>query len=238
MNNRGSNIVLIGFMGSGKTTTGLKLSYKLHMPVEDTDRLIEKKQGISISEIFAQDGEEAFRRMETELLRDIVGRKYGRILSVGGGMPVREENRALLKQCGKVFYLRAKAETIYDRIKEDTTRPLLQCADPLSKIQELLAERSEAYEKCADVILDVDGLPVYKVVEIYRTDRNEKRKAREYGNKNQDDKAAGDQRTESQFPRDPGEKCLWHAGLPVSVGSDRAESESVRLPDPGVPVQP
>ena len=165
MNNRGSNIVLIGFMGSGKTTTGLKLSYKLHMPVEDTDRLIEKKQGRSISEIFAQDGEEAFRRMETELLRDIVGRKYGRILSVGGGMPVREENRALLKQCGKVFYLRAKAETIYDRIKEDTTRPLLQCADPLSKIQELLAERAEAYEKCADVILDVDGLPVYKVVE-------------------------------------------------------------------------
>ncbi len=165
MDNKGKNIILIGFMGSGKTTTGLKLSYKIHMPVEDTDKLIESKQGKSISDIFAQDGEEAFRQMETELLREIAGRNYGRIISVGGGMPVREENRALLKQCGKVFYLRAKAETIYDRIKEDTTRPLLQCADPLAKIRELLAERAEAYENCADVILDVDGLPVFKVVE-------------------------------------------------------------------------
>lgn len=165
MDNKGKNIILIGFMGSGKTTTGLKLSYKIHMPVEDTDKLIESKQGKSISDIFAQDGEEAFRQMETELLREIAGRNYGRIISVGGGMPVREENRALLKQCGKVFYLRAKAETIYDRIKEDTTRPLLQCADPLAKIRELLAERAEAYETCADVILDVDGLPVFKVVE-------------------------------------------------------------------------
>lgn len=165
MDNKGKNIILIGFMGSGKTTTGLKLSYKIHMPVEDTDKLIESKQGKSISDIFAQDGEEAFRQMETELLREIAGRNYGRIISVGGGVPVREENRALLKQCGKVFYLRAKAETIYDRIKEDTTRPLLQCADPLAKIRELLAERAEAYETCADVILDVDGLPVFKVVE-------------------------------------------------------------------------
>ena len=165
MDNKGKNIILIGFMGSGKTTTGLKLSYKLHMPVEDTDKLIEMKQGKSITDIFAQDGEAAFRQMETELLREIAGRNYGRIISVGGGMPVREENRALLRQCGIVFYLRARAETIYDRIREDTTRPLLQCGDPLAKIRELMGERAEAYETCADVILDVDGLPVFKVVE-------------------------------------------------------------------------
>lgn len=165
MGNKGKNIILIGFMGCGKTTTGLKLSYRLHMPVDDTDKLIERKQGRSITDIFAQDGEEAFRQMETDLLREISEKRYEHIISVGGGMPVREENQKLLKQCGTVFYLRAKAETIYERLKSDTSRPLLLCADPLARIKDLLAERGAAYEACADVILDVDELPVFKVVE-------------------------------------------------------------------------
>lgn len=165
MDSKGKNIILVGFMGCGKTTTGLKLSYRLHMPVEDTDKLIERKQGKSISDIFAQEGEDAFRQMETELLNDIASRGYGHILSVGGGLPVREENRTLLKKCGTVVYLKAKAETIYDRIKEDTTRPLLQCAEPLKKIRELLDERNALYEACADIIVDVDELSVAQVVD-------------------------------------------------------------------------
>lgn len=154
--NKGKNIILIGFMGSGKTSLGLRLSYKLRMPVEDTDKLIEAKQKRRISEIFATDGEEAFREMETALLEEISKRKFGRILSVGGGTPVREKNRALLKKCGTVIYLRAKPETIYARLKNDTTRPLLQCEDPLNRIRELIAARREAYESCADLIVDVD----------------------------------------------------------------------------------
>ena len=165
MEDRGRNIVLIGFMGSGKTTVGVKLSYRFHMPVEDTDKIIERKQGLSIGEIFEREGEEAFRRMETELLSTIGQRKSGRILSVGGGTPVREENRELIRRCGRVFYLRAKPETIYNRLKGDSTRPLLQCEDPLARIKELLAQRQSAYEECADVIVDVDEASLDEVVE-------------------------------------------------------------------------
>lgn len=155
---RYKNIILIGFMGCGKTTTGLRLSWKLKLPVEDTDKLIEKKAGCSISEIFARDGEAAFRKMETELLEQISESRYSRILSVGGGTPVLPENRELLKKCGMVIYLRVKPETVYERLKGDTTRPLLQCADPLEKIRRLIGERYLAYESCADFILDVDEL--------------------------------------------------------------------------------
>lgn len=165
MDERGKNIVLIGFMGSGKTTVGRRLSYRLRIPVEDTDKLIENRQGVTVSEIFARDGEEAFRRMETELLKELGQRPYGRILSVGGGTPVREENRRLLKACGTVIYLRAKAETIYERLKGDTTRPLLQCDNPLERIRELLADRNAAYEECADVTVDVDDVSTEQISE-------------------------------------------------------------------------
>lgn len=153
---QGKNLILIGFMGSGKTTVGLKLSYRLKMPVEDTDKLIERREGRSVSEIFAAEGEEYFRRLETALLKELSGKKYGRIYSVGGGMPVRPENRRLLKQLGTVVYLRVSPETVYGRLRNDTGRPLLQCADPLGRIRELMEERREAYESCADFTVDAD----------------------------------------------------------------------------------
>lgn len=153
---RGENIVLIGFMGSGKTTVGLKLSYRMRMPVEDTDKLIERREGRTVSEIFADDGEEYFRRLETELLKELADRGKGKIYSVGGGTPVRAENRDLLKRLGRVIYLRLKPETVYERLKNDNTRPLLQCENPLEQIRELMESRREAYESCADLIVDVD----------------------------------------------------------------------------------
>lgn len=158
MEKKRRNVLLIGFMGAGKTTVGLKLSWKLKLPVEDTDKLIERKEGKSISEIFQTDGEEAFRKMETELLREISQRPYQRILSVGGGTPVREENRELLRKCGLVVYLRLRPETVWERVKGDNTRPLLQCEDPLGRIRQLMEARKEAYESCANVIIDVDEL--------------------------------------------------------------------------------
>lgn len=166
MSEQANNIILIGFMGCGKSTVGIRLSYRLRIPVEDTDKLIEKNEGRTISDIFAQDGEAYFRKLETDLLEEISKRTYGRILSVGGGTPVREENRALLKKCGKVIYLRIQPETVYERLKTDTTRPLLQCEDPLTKIRQLLKEREAAYEGCADIIIDVDDKSVDEVVEF------------------------------------------------------------------------
>lgn len=159
------NIILIGFMGSGKTTVGIRLSYRVRKVVEDTDKLIEKAEGRTISQIFAADGEEAFRRKETEMLKELAARKAQRIYSVGGGTPVREENRPLLKKLGTVIYLRAKAETIYDRLKTDTTRPLLQVEDPKGRIEQLLAQRGAAYEETADHIIDVDQKSCEEIVE-------------------------------------------------------------------------
>lgn len=152
-----NNIILTGFMGCGKTTVGIRLSYRLRRAMEDTDKLIEKEEGRTISEIFKTDGEAFFRDLETECLKKLILTAKNMILSVGGGLPAREENRALLKELGTVVYLRASAETIYERTKHDTSRPLLQGDDPQGKIRTLLAAREAIYESGADVIIDVDG---------------------------------------------------------------------------------
>lgn len=158
-------IVLTGFMGSGKSTTAVRLSYRLHETTQDTDRMIEKREGRRVSDIFAAEGEEYFRRLETQLLRELAGTFRGKILSVGGGTPLRRENQRLLRQIGRVVYLRIRPETVYERLKNDTTRPLLQCEDPLLRIRELLAQRREAYESCADVIVDVDDRDMEDILE-------------------------------------------------------------------------
>ena len=168
MKNR--NIVLIGFMGSGKSTIGIKLSYRLRRVVEDTDKLIVRKTGKNISDIFAKEGEEYFRELETDVLRSLCetcGPKHSpRIISVGGGTPVREENRLLLKQLGTVVYLRLRPETVYNRLKRDTTRPLLQGDNPQEKIRTLMEARKDAYESCADLIIDVDNKEMVTIVDL------------------------------------------------------------------------
>lgn len=151
------NVILIGFMGCGKSTVGLRLSYRLKRTLLDTDREIEKEERRTISEIFAEDGEAYFRDRETAILRKLMGSANNQIISVGGGLPMREENRALLHELGQVFYLRAEGGTIYERVKDDTTRPLLQVADPLHKIEKLIKERDPYYMEAADVALTVDG---------------------------------------------------------------------------------
>lgn len=151
------NIILIGFMGCGKTTTGLKLSYRLRRTVIDTDKEIEREEKRAISDIFAADGEGYFRDRETDCLRKLLGSVGNQIISVGGGLPLRAENRALLHELGQVFYLRASAETIYERVGHDKTRPLLQGDDPKAKIRTLLKERDGCYTEAADVVIDVDG---------------------------------------------------------------------------------
>lgn len=162
---KNNNIVLIGFMGSGKTTVGIRLSYRMRRVIEDTDKLIEKKEGKTIREIFAKEGEAYFRQAETAMLQELGGKLRNHILSVGGGTPVREENRELLKKLGTVVYFRVKPETVYKRLRNDTSRPLLQCENPLEKIEELLAARKEAYESSADIIIDVDELTMNEVAE-------------------------------------------------------------------------
>ncbi len=159
-------IILIGFMGSGKTSVGLRLSYKLRRPVEDTDKLIERREGCTVGEIFAEKGEEYFREKETELLQELVDKKRQGIFSTGGGTSLRPWNQALLKRLGTVVYLRVRPETVYERLKWDNTRPLLACSDPLERIKTLLESRREAYASCADITVDVDDKGIDEIQEI------------------------------------------------------------------------
>lgn len=159
------NVILIGFMGSGKTTVGLRLSYRLRQTVIDTDKEIEKEEKRSISEIFASDGEEYFRARETACLRKLIMSASNQIVSAGGGLPLREENRKLLRELGKVFYLRASAETIYERVRGDTTRPLLQVDDPKMKIKTMMAQRDAFYMDAADVVVQVDGKSFEQIIQ-------------------------------------------------------------------------
>lgn len=163
------NIVLIGYMGSGKSTVAKELRMKTGLEVIDTDALIVEEQGKSIDEIFRTEGEAAFRKLETELLRRLSGKVSAYILSTGGGMPVREENRLILKKLGTVFFLKAGVDTILGRVKGDQQRPLLQGADRRAKIKGMLKERTTAYESAADYTVETDGRTVEEVVrEILR----------------------------------------------------------------------
>ncbi len=159
------NIILIGFMGCGKTTVGLRLSYVLRKIIQDTDKMIEKQEDKPISDIFAEDGEQHFRMLETKLLERLVETAHNQILSVGGGTPLKEENRILLKQIGTVIYLRIQPETVYERLKDDDTRPLLQGPNPLAKITEIMNQRKAVYEGVADIIIDVDELDMEDILE-------------------------------------------------------------------------
>lgn len=158
------NIILIGYMGSGKSTIAKELHKKTGMEVIDTDEEIVREQGRSINEIFQTDGETAFRELETALLRRLSEKTSAYILSTGGGMPVREENRTILKNLGTVFFLKADADTIFERVKEDTQRPLLKGTDQLAKIAGMLEERTMIYEWAADYVTKTDGKTVEEVV--------------------------------------------------------------------------
>lgn len=153
------NIILTGYMGSGKTTIGRNVAKLKDYTFVDTDEMIVEQQYRSVNEIFAVDGEQAFRDMETALLRQLIAEKREHlVISTGGGMPLRAENRQLLSRLGKVVYLKASPETIYNRVKGDTTRPLLQCDNPMKRIEEMIVAREPLYEEGAMFIVEVDEL--------------------------------------------------------------------------------
>lgn len=160
------NRVLIGFMGSGKTTFGKALAEKLDMQFLDTDAYIEKQAGKSIADIFAEDGEEAFRKLETETLTYLRDNLENTVLATGGGMPLRECNARLLKETGRVFYLTAAPQVIYDRVKDSTDRPLLQGENPYGRICELMKERRSRYESAADVLVDTNSNDMEEILDV------------------------------------------------------------------------
>lgn len=159
------NIILIGFMGAGKTSVGEQLAGRFQKTLIDTDRMIENRAGMTISELFETQGEEVFRRLETEVLAQLISETAGEIISVGGGLPLREENRKLLKALGCVIYLSVRPDTVLKRLKGDTTRPLLQGEHVCDKVINLLAARGPIYEMAADRIIPVDGMSVDQIAD-------------------------------------------------------------------------
>jgi shikimate kinase len=157
MKKRGDAIVLIGFMGAGKSSVGRTLARMTGLGRFDTDEIVASRFRLAISEIFEVHGEEKFREAETETLRGLVGKGQA-IIVTGGGIVLRPENVALLRELGTIFYLSADEETLFARISRRTTRPLLQTADPRVTLRELLAARLPLYRSAADVEVDTSRL--------------------------------------------------------------------------------
>ena len=156
------NIILTGFMGTGKTVTGRILAERTGMELVDMDSVIEARQGKTIPEIFAQDGEAAFRAMERELVRELAQRD-GLIVSTGGGIVLNPANIADFEKTGLVVCLKAAPEEIFRRVEADTGRPLLN-GDKRRQIETLLAERRPLYEAVAHG-LETGGLETGQIAD-------------------------------------------------------------------------
>lgn len=150
-----SNLVLIGFMGTGKSTIAKTLKKKLGMEVVEMDQLIAQREGMSISKIFEIYGEEYFRDLETNLLIEMQS-KSNAVISCGGGTPMRERNVVEMKKNGKVILLTAEPKTILKRVKDNHDRPLLENNKNISYIEEMLEKRRPKYEAAADIIVKTD----------------------------------------------------------------------------------
>lgn len=158
------NIILIGYMGSGKSTVGRKAARAVGYNFLDTDSLIEEEEGMTISALFDTKGELYFREKETETIQKLIAGPKGNIIATGGGLPMREGNSGLLKELGTVIYLKAETDTLVKRLSGSTTRPLLQSGDLREKIETMLAIRGPVYEACADLILQTDNMSFYEII--------------------------------------------------------------------------
>jgi len=158
-----SNIVLVGFMGTGKTSVGRRLAEKLKLSYIDTDDVIEQDNEMIIADIFRQHGEPYFRRLESDAVRKVSGLD-NHVISTGGGVVIREENLEMLKRNGMVFSLAATPEEIWKRVGHEIHRPLLQAPQPLDRIRKMLAARAPFYAR-ADCIIHTTGLSIEEVTD-------------------------------------------------------------------------
>ena len=157
------HLYLIGFMGVGKSAVSKRLAAALAVPCMDTDTEIERRASKRIAEIFATDGEEAFRDMETALLSDL-SKEAPQVISCGGGLTLREENRRMMKESGTVIHLKATPEMVFSRVRHSNARPLLNGNMNLSYIEKLMEERKSRYSGVADLTIETDEKTVEEVV--------------------------------------------------------------------------
>jgi shikimate kinase len=147
------NLFLVGMMGAGKTTLGRALAHRLDREFVDTDRVLVERTGVPVATIFEIEGEEGFRRRESAILAELAARD-GLVVATGGGAILAEANRILMRSRGTVIYLRARLESLWERTRHDSSRPLLKTANPRGTLAELLAIREPLYREAAHVIVD------------------------------------------------------------------------------------
>ena len=150
------NIVLVGFMGSGKSSTGRYVAERLDRPFLDMDTEIERREGRSIPDIFAQQGEPHFRQLERALVQELAARA-SLVIAPGGGIVLNPDNVRDFAARGVVINLRVSPEMVLSRVGQDPHRPLLQGADPLQRIRDLMARRKDLYA-AVPYQIDTDGL--------------------------------------------------------------------------------
>ena len=158
-----SNLALIGFMGSGKSSVGRLVAEQLRFHFVDTDELAETRAGKSINDIFAESGEPAFRELERGIVRELAS-STRTVISTGGGLPVNPENLISLKKHALVVCLWASPEKSWERLRNQSNRPLLKGTDPLGKIRSLLEMREKFYKQ-ADVLLNTEWRSVREVAQ-------------------------------------------------------------------------
>ncbi len=166
------NIMLIGFMGVGKTTVSKVLSKELSMPEVDMDAYIVRREKMEISDMFETYGEQYFRKVETECLIEIQKEK-GRIVSCGGGVVVKDENIEYMKDGGVILLLTATPQTIYERVKDSTNRPILNGHMNVEYIEELMNKRKARYLEVADIVISTDNKNVKEIVGEIKTKLSE-----------------------------------------------------------------
>ncbi|MCL5046798.1 MAG: shikimate kinase [Actinobacteria bacterium] len=156
------NLVLLGFMGTGKTTIGKRLANWLNCRFYDMDEEIERRMGMSISEIFARYGEPFFRDLEATVARELAATS-GKVIATGGGVVINPENLAALRRRGWLISLVADPEIIYERVIQENNRPLLEGDNLMDKIRKLLAARDKQY-RSADLVVDISNLSTEQIV--------------------------------------------------------------------------
>jgi len=149
----GGNIYLVGMMGAGKTTLGKALAHRMQREFVDTDRILVERTGVPVATIFEIEGEDGFRRRETLALVELAERN-GCVVATGGGAILAEENRRVMRASGTVIYLRARIESLWERTRHDSSRPLLATPDPRGTLASLLEKRDPLYRECAHIIVD------------------------------------------------------------------------------------
>jgi shikimate kinase len=153
VNKFSENIYLVGLMGAGKTTIGRSLSKRLGWHFIDTDKEIELRTGVGIPTIFEIEGEEGFRKRESQVILE-AATKNTWVVATGGGGVLREENRVAMRTSGLVIYLNVSPQMLWERTRHDKNRPLLQVADPLSKLSQLFNARDPLYREVANLVVD------------------------------------------------------------------------------------